>query len=235
MTTDPYRHQRQLFDPDLAGRQHVTIVGAGSIGGHLIALLASMGVRTMDVWDADKVEEHNLPVLNGIYRPEDIGTYKVEAAVAFLERQKLPTRLTPHAEFVTSSTPLNGVVFACTDSMASRRATFEAVMANLGAVPHLWDLRVGRAQIKTVRLSPSDTQAVECYSSPRYLPDDSKVKQLACGQRMVIDSPAVVAAYAVGQFRLWAQHAFVNSEEVMPPAVVIQDLDAVELIKSNTL
>jgi hypothetical protein len=213
-----------LFGPtQAAGHQHVTIVGAGSIGANLFTFLSVMGVQTIEVWDADRVELRNLSVLQGIYRPKDIGRYKVDALAAFADRQELPTQLTVHAEFVTPGTPLSGVVFACTDSMASRRATFEAAMANLGDVPHLWDLRVGRMQVKTLRLNLTDAVAVERYSE-LYLPDDSKVKKLSCAEREITDPPAVVAAYAAGQYRQWATHQFGGQKEVIPKALVMQDL-----------
>lgn len=235
MTNDRYRHQRELFDPDLAGHQHVTVVGAGSVGSHVIALLASMGVRTMDIWDADRVEEHNLPALNNVYRQDDVGTFKVDAAQEFLVRQRLRTDLTLHREFVTAESPLNGVVFACTDSLESRGKIFAAAQANLATVPQFFDLRVGRTQIKIVRLSPADTEAAERYTSPLYLRPDAQVKPLPCAQRAVIDPAATVAALAVGQYRLWAAREFADQKEVMPKAVIMQDLDNIETVKSDTL
>lgn len=234
MTTDRYRHQRGLFDPDQAGHQHVTVVGAGSVGSHVIATLAALGVRTMDIWDADTVEEHNLPTLNTVYREDDVGTPKVVAAQAFLERQRLPTKLTLHQEFVTPQSPLTGVVFACTDSLESRGDVFAAAKANLATVPQFFDLRVGRTQIKILRLNPADTVAAERYASPLYLRPDSQVKPLPCAERAVIDPAQTVASLAVGQYRLWVARIF-NPEGAMPKAVISQDLDTMHLTLSDTL
>jgi len=234
MTEDRYRNQRGLFDPDLAGHQHVTVVGAGSVGSHVIATLAALGVRTMDIWDADTVEKHNLPTLNTIYREDDVGASKVDAMQAFLERQRLQTDLTLHPKFVTAESPLTGVVFACTDSLESRRVVFAAAQANLATVPQFFDLRVGRTQIKILRLNPADSEAAARYTSPLYLRPDSQVKPLPCAERAVIDPAQTVASLAVGQYRLWVARTF-NPEGKMPKAVISKDLDTMHQTLSDTL
>lgn len=234
MTTDRYRHQRGLFDPDQAGHQHVTVVGAGSVGAHVIATLAGLGVRTMDVWDGDRVEEQNLPALNTVYRDDDVGTFKVDAAQAFLTRQRLPTQLTLHREFVTPESSLTGVVFACPDSLESRGHIFAAAQANLATVPQYFDLRVGSTKIKILRLSPADVEAAERYTSPLYLRPDSQVKPLPCATRAVIDPAQTVASLAVGQYRLWVARMF-NPKGAMPKAVISEDLDTMYRTFSDTL
>lgn len=234
MRNDRYANQRGLFDPDIAGYQHVTVVGAGSIGSHVIATLASMGVRSMDIWDGDRVEAHNLPTLNNVYRQDDVGTFKVDAAQAFLRRQQLATELTLHREFVTANSPLSGVVFACTDSLESRREVFTAAQASMAAVPQFFDLRVGRTRIKIVRLSPADTEAAERYTSPLYLRPDSQVQPLPCAERAVIDPAQTVASLAVGQYRLWVTR-IETPEGAMPKAVIAEDLDTMHRTTSDTL
>lgn len=234
MTSDMYRNQRELFDPDTAGHQHVTVVGAGSVGAHVIATLASLGVKTMDIWDADTVEDHNLPALNSVYRADDVGTYKVDAAQEFLRRQQLPTQVTLHREFVDEHSPLSGVVFACPDKLDARRAAFLAAQANMADVPQFFDLRVGIPQIKLIRLNPADDEAAERYLSPLYLRNDALVSPLPCAQHSVTDVAQAVAVLAAGQYRLWvARH--LTGEGVVPKAVITENLHTKLCTTSDTL
>lgn len=60
-------------------RLRIGVVGVGSVGAIVIESLARMGVKTLLLIDADKVETHNLDRLLHA-SPEDVNSYKVKIA-----------------------------------------------------------------------------------------------------------------------------------------------------------
>ena len=82
MATEEVDYWRQLdiFSPKNFTTS-ITIIGAGATGSYIAWLLAKMGCRDITVYDADKIENHNLP--NQIYGIKDIGKKKVLAIICF--------------------------------------------------------------------------------------------------------------------------------------------------------
>jgi sulfur carrier protein ThiS adenylyltransferase len=85
------RYSRQIMLPEVdeAGQINllnakVFVVGMGGLGQQLVQLLAAAGVGTVLFMDFDKVELSNLP-RQLLYDAQDIGKYKVNAALSKLE------------------------------------------------------------------------------------------------------------------------------------------------------
>jgi sulfur carrier protein ThiS adenylyltransferase len=84
-----YSRQIMLSEVDEAGQINllnakVFVVGMGGLGQQLVQLLAAAGVGTVLFMDFDKVELSNLP-RQLLYDAQDIGKYKVNAALSQLE------------------------------------------------------------------------------------------------------------------------------------------------------
>jgi molybdopterin/thiamine biosynthesis adenylyltransferase len=93
LADNKFRRQRRLLDA------HVTLLGLGGLGCHLLQDLAALGVGHVRVVEFDRVELSNLN-RQVLYRDGDIGQPKIDLAVeriqAFnprMEIEKIPRRL----------------------------------------------------------------------------------------------------------------------------------------------
>jgi sulfur-carrier protein adenylyltransferase/sulfurtransferase len=123
------RYARQMILPEVGARGQarleaatVLIVGAGGLGCAVLAYLGAAGVGRLLVLDHDRVEESNLH-RQPLYRMEDLGEPKAQAAAAALRR--LNPRIEVHSS-VERLTPVNaaawvaraGLVVDAADSLA---------------------------------------------------------------------------------------------------------------------
>lgn len=109
----------EYFDPvNVKGKCH--IIGCGSVGSTVAALLARLGVTKFVLYDFDRVEAHNLA--NQMFIHKDIKTEKVDAV------KRIITEINPDAEPTVeicregySDQKLNGYIFLCVDNIDLRR------------------------------------------------------------------------------------------------------------------
>ena len=109
----------EYFDPiNVKGKCH--IIGCGSVGSTIAALLARLGVTKFVLYDFDRVEAHNLA--NQMFIHKDIKTEKVDAV------KRIITEINPDAEPTIeicregyNDQKLNGYVFLCVDNIDLRR------------------------------------------------------------------------------------------------------------------
>lgn len=109
----------EYFDPvNVKGKCH--IIGCGSVGSTVAALLARLGVTKFVLYDFDRVEAHNLA--NQMFIHKDIKTEKVDAV------KRIIADINPDAEPTIeicregyNDQKLNGYVFLCVDNIDLRR------------------------------------------------------------------------------------------------------------------
>ena len=109
----------EYFDPvNVKGKCH--IIGCGSVGSTVAALLARLGVTKFVLYDFDRVEAHNLA--NQMFIHKDIKTEKVDAV------KRIITEINPDVEPTIeicregyNDQKLNGYVFLCVDNIDLRR------------------------------------------------------------------------------------------------------------------
>ena len=109
----------EYFDPvNVKGECH--IIGCGSVGSTVAALLARLGVTKFVLYDFDRVEAHNLA--NQMFIHKDIKTEKVDAV------KRIITEINPDAEPTIeicregyNDQKLNGYIFLCVDNIDLRR------------------------------------------------------------------------------------------------------------------
>ena len=79
---DRYLRHAQIdwFDQDRVRAARIAVVGAGAVGNEVVKNLMLLGVGAIDVFDFDKVEEHNL-TRSVFLRESDVGTGKATAVV----------------------------------------------------------------------------------------------------------------------------------------------------------
>ena len=102
MTTDRYARQIILADVGRDGQQalnraSVLVIGAGGLGSFILPILAGAGIGRLAVVDHDRVELSNLH-RQPLFRMDDIGRPKAEAACAALAAYNPEITLVPHVE-----------------------------------------------------------------------------------------------------------------------------------------
>lgn len=198
-----YSDQTDIFDPEQF-TWPVHVIGLGGIGSALVLPLVKLGLRSeLHLWDDDAViEPHNIPA-QLLYRRSDVGKPKAETVAEILNPYCEPQcTLVPHAERVTGDTPLSGVVIGGVDSMASRKAIWEAVEFN-PEVPLYIDGRIGGGQFQLFTINPSDIDDVDFYHD--WLFDDSEGSPLPCAARTVIGPPVTLAGLSITQLTRFAR------------------------------
>ncbi len=182
----------------------IHVIGVGGIGAALIHELTKLDIHEVHLWDDDEVEDHNLKAQT-IYRPSDVGKPKVVAAYDFLERQEVTKtcQVICHAEQVTESTQLTGVVISCVDSMLSRCKIWDAIKWNPG-VPLYLDGRMGGEEIQLLTLLNPINPNNEWYSAD-WLFDDDEGSDDPCAEPRIIHPPTVLAGWILTQLTLFAR------------------------------
>ena len=67
------------FSQDEVARTRVAVIGAGAVGNEVLKCLALLGVGSIDVYDFDRIEVHNL-TRSVLFRETDIGKNKAACA-----------------------------------------------------------------------------------------------------------------------------------------------------------
>ena len=137
-----YARQLDIFNPEDYKNVHITVIGAGSVGSFVVLALAKMGIQSIEVWDDDTVEVHNIP--NQFYPLASVGAYKVEALASFVEVMTGVSIYTHKVRF-TGSVLLPGIrsiIISAVDSLDVRRDLWKSIKTK--EKPELYiDARMG--------------------------------------------------------------------------------------------
>lgn len=186
--------QRDLVPPEKLAACHVTVVGVGAIGRQVALQLAAVGVPDLQLIDPDTVEPVNLASQG--YFESDLGQAKVEATAALCRRLNSAVRIETYGLRFRRSQSVGNVVFACVDSITTRRHIFNAVRANVSLFID------GRMSAETLRvLTVSDTMSAEHYQSTLFTADEAFAG--SCTGRTTIYCANVAAGLMVNQLALW--------------------------------
>jgi molybdopterin/thiamine biosynthesis adenylyltransferase len=125
---DRYARQTVLPEVGAAGQQRlsqatVLVVGAGGLGCAVLQYLTAAGVGQLIVLDHDRVEASNLH-RQPLYRMQDVGSSKVDAARAALQGLNPEVHVEAHAQRLTAATGQDWVqrvqwIVDCADSFAA--------------------------------------------------------------------------------------------------------------------
>ena len=148
----------EYFDPvKVKGKCH--IIGCGSVGSTVAALLARLGVTKFVLYDFDRVEAHNLA--NQMFVHADIKTEKVDAV------KRIITEINPDAEPTIeicregySDQKLNGYVFLCVDNIDLRREICQKHRMNR-MIKAVFDFRTRLEDAQHYAASWSDMKQVD--------------------------------------------------------------------------
>jgi hypothetical protein len=134
-----FQRQTGIFDPKDHQDRKITVIGVGAVGSFVTLALAKMGIRHIEVWDGDKVAEHNLP--NQFYRSEDVSELKVNALQDIVWKFA-GVELETHPVRYEGKERLSGMVIVAVDSMDMRKALWLHIRRQ-PTVEFLLDFRMG--------------------------------------------------------------------------------------------
>lgn len=172
----------------------VSIIGVGAVGRQVALMLASIGVRNLQLIDFDSIELSNVTTQG--YLPCEIGQLKVNALRAAVKAidpsitcAAIPTRF-------TGNTLIGEVVFCCVDSISTRKAIWRALKTKC----HFWV--DGRMLGETIRiLAACNPKGLETYEKSFF--EQSEAAQGSCTARSTIYAASITAGLMVQQFVRW--------------------------------
>ena len=191
---DISRH-RELIDTEKVTLP-VHVIGVGATGSYVAYALAKLGVKNIEVYDFDVVEEHN--IANQLFGIGDIGKKKVDALEEIILRDT-GIQIKKH-EVRVERQLFSGFVFVMVDSMKSRKEIFENCIKFKPSVVHAVEPRMGLDVCRVYNIQPLNLALHKRYDATLYS-DDAVQELSACGNSMtVITSSLIVAGLCVRQF-----------------------------------
>ena len=198
--TDRNLRQRELVPPERLAACHAVVVGVGAIGRQVALQLASLGVPRLTLFDDDEVAVENLAAQG--YWPEDLHTSKVHATMRVCRRIHPSLHVVAVPERFKRSTikslSAQGrlVLFACVDSIVTRRLIWEAMRHRAEL---FLDGRMSAEVIRVLAVACPDTDAH--YPSTLFAAEEAYAG--SCTSRSTIYSASLAAGLMVGQFAKW--------------------------------
>lgn len=205
-----FSQQRKIFNPSFA--KPVVVLGAGSVGSQLVAMLAKIGLTDITVYDGDSVESHNIPM--SAYGNSDLGMYKVLALKDLVFRQSgveikaLPRMYAGPVRGIKTiasngvGEPLRDSVIACVDSMEARMAAWQAVKNN-PLVDIFIDTRTAGELISIFAVSPCNPDDIAYYE--HFLYPTEQAAMLTCGHHGIVFISSMAAGIACANLTNWWQ------------------------------
>jgi adenylyltransferase/sulfurtransferase len=171
--------------------QPITIIGAGGIGSPTTLALTKMGAQTVEVFDFDKIEEHNLPnqllpeILNS---KTTIGVPKVIALKAMC--YAMTGTIIDAKEEEYKNQPLNDIVIAATDSMSSRKIIYEQCIEQCKTI--YIDARMAGESFQINVINPMSSTDREFYEKNFYT--DEEGDKIKCTEKAIIYNTLAIAS-----------------------------------------
>ena len=155
---------------------HAVVIGAGGLGCPAALYLAASGVGRLTIADSDKVDLTNLQ-RQILYRTENVGAVKVEAAQAALKALNPDVEVVPLHQRVKDFSALvkkADVVLDCSDNFATRHALNRACVAAKKPLVAGAAIRFD-AQLMVFDLRKPDSPCYSCV-----FPEDAEVEEVQC-------------------------------------------------------
>lgn len=190
-----YFRQRNLYLPSEHNR-HATIIGCGSLGSVIACLMAKLGVENFTLYDADRVEEHNLP--NQAFYPGQVGQNKSEALKQLIETINPQASVFHIPEFYTQDFRIEeGVVVNAPDCMDARQLVAEQAPLKSFII----DVRSGTDSYNVLMCDKS-TQDWDYYKTTFFKNEEAQGTD--CNAQSIVYSSHLIAAIALQQYVRWA-------------------------------
>ena len=196
--------QRSILPPEALAETSATVVGVGAVGRQVALQLAAIGVARLQLIDFDTVEEVNLAAQG--YLESDLGRLKVEATADLCCQLNSDIEIVvDKSRFRRMSTQVGNVLFACVDSIDTRKLIFESVR---GRVKLYVD---GRMSAEVIRvLAVNDQVSGDHYTSTLFPAAEAFAG--SCTARSTIFAANICAGFMVSQFARWLRRMPVDAD-----------------------
>ena len=175
----------------------IAIIGCGAIGSFTAISLAKMGLKEFNLFDDDKVEQHNLP--NQFFTLNDIGKSKVDATSMHMKSFNKEVKVSSYGVRFNSrifSDMKEQIVISCVDSIDSRRDIFKVVKKSK-AVQFFIDGRMAGLQGQVYTIDMTDKSQVKYYEDTLFSSGEA-VKQ-RCTEKAIIFTVLGIASLICNQ------------------------------------
>jgi len=174
----------------------VTVIGCGASGSCIGVMLGKLGCPSIELWDGDMVEAHNLP--NQYYPNDSIGFNKAEVLKGVIEKFT-PLELQPlviaHDKMYVDEEIMGDIIFMCADGLENRRNIYRKVQTHKN-VKWLIDTRMGAEYFEIHTVNLEDGQDKQRY----YKTLRGEDIPLPCTARSVIYNVMSMASLAVATY-----------------------------------
>lgn len=173
----------------------VTVIGAGSVGS-ILAFYLSKQVRSISVYDGDRIEAHNIGTQ--LFSTHQIGMSKVYALRELLKAMTIDdsSALSVYCynEPWTPFSSTGDVVFSCVDSIEVRKELFETFVARPDNLKTLFvDVRMAAEFGQVFFVDPHNQDQVDAYR----LSLEGDFPEPVCTLKMTIQCAGLMAGLAV--------------------------------------
>lgn len=197
-TATIFTRQLGIFNPH-ENKLTMSIVGVGAVGSVVALAAAKLGVREIEIWDMDTVEEANLPIQ--MHQKSAIGKNKALASKELIEAMMPEVEVIAHPEKWVDQDLKADIVVSGADSLPVRKAVWDAVKYD-PSVQLLCDARIGGQLMKLYYVDPDGTEDIKLYDGT-FPKKDMKGSELPCTERGVIDVSFFAAALHIRAIRRW--------------------------------
>jgi hypothetical protein len=210
-----FLRQQDIVPPEKLGFPTI-VIGAGAIGSATVLCLAKMGCSDITVWDADILEDLNVP--NQLCKPSMVGKPKVDA-LAELVYELAEVRIKPINQRYAGQS-LEGVVIVTVDNMTCRQNVWKRAKLNR-KIPLLIDARMGAEFARIYTIRPTNIDEADFYSENLY--SNEEAERLPCSARSIVYCPTVIAGLIALQVKNFATNEPTRKE-------ILLDLPGLALI-----
>ena len=205
---DTTRHI-SIFNPHEL-EENVHVVGCGATGSRIACELARLGVLNIHLWDDDKVEIHN--IANQTFQSYYVNSMKVDA---LQEQIKDISEIDPILyEEKLIDQAITGIVFVCTDTMASRKEIWENCIKMKPGVKLMIETRMGADSFRVYTINPVNFEHITFWEETLY--DDDEAVVSACGAQTTVGATAeVISGMAVWELIKYQRGHSIGAEIIM--------------------
>lgn len=201
-----FKNQSGLLDRSKLNKS-VIVIGAGAIGSFYSMTLAKMGFTDITVYDADKIEDHN--IANQMYPESNIGRLKVEALKDLCMRFAGVTIKPIPAMWHPDNAQNAEIVVMSVDNMDARSAIWRHYGTREGT-KLVVDGRMGAQVFRAYAVDTSIREEREFYQSTLY--PQSEASPERCTMKTIIFTVLSVSGVMLSLTKKWVMNEFRPTE-----------------------